>query len=123
MINFTINIKLGDKTVDFDVKDDSKICELSVKIDNFAGHWIRSSIDFLAPINHRDVPICLRSIADDLDRVMDLILKSQDFLLAERGELERILAKISPSRVIDRLSYQSRLDSVNAELEKLEKIE
>ncbi|MEO5378505.1 MAG: hypothetical protein H7832_12105 [Magnetococcus sp. DMHC-6] len=45
-------------------------------------------------------------------------IQEYHFLLAERGELERILAKISPSRVIDRLSFQSRLDSVNAELEK-----
>lgn len=38
------------------------------------------------------------------------------FLLAERGELARLLGKIPAKRFIDRISLQSRLDDVNAAL-------
>lgn len=39
-------------------------------------------------------------------------------LLAERGELERLLKKTPTNHVIDRISLKSRLESVNAEIEK-----
>ncbi|MBF0136003.1 MAG: hypothetical protein H7833_11935 [Magnetococcus sp. DMHC-1] len=46
-------------------------------------------------------------------------MDEQLFLLAERGELERMLAMTSEEDVIDRISLQRRLELVNAELEKI----
>ncbi len=44
------------------------------------------------------------------------MIKAKDFLLAEKGDLERIIADIPADCVLDKLSFEARLKKVNDDL-------